>query len=191
MACFALVALCWPALSTELEWRRSFWQTSEWWRVLCGHLVHYDLQHFLIDTITLLLLGSVCERIDAHRARWTIAISALSISFCLLFFAPGVAVYRGLSGIDAALFALLCVEFWHRPRKPGKPEWSRMLAAIPFLLLLAKITFELLSGSALFATSDAFMPVPMAHLVGALTGWLIGMSRTRPLRGFDQNGCQG
>jgi hypothetical protein len=71
-----------------------------------------------------------------------------------------VTAYRGLSGIDSALFALL---LWQERR-------SR-LAILCAVAFAAKIAFEVFAGATVFVArmGTDVVPVPIAHVAGAMT----------------------
>ena len=174
LAALASLLFLLPALAERLELDRLVFETSEWWRLMSGHLVHFDFQHFAVDTLTLLLLGSACELIDAKRARWTLALSALTVSVGVVLFASDIETYRGLSGIDSALFTFLGVHLWRRNRQRGGANFAALLGLLSVALFIGKICFETTSGGSLFTPNSAFVSVPIAHLVGGLTGLVVG-----------------
>ena len=92
-------------------------------------------------------------------------------------------IYRGLSGIDSALFALLTVVMWNdgcRSQRPGRQAIA-MGCLIAFLL---KLAFELMTGRNVFvnAVDTGTVSVPLAHVVGALCGLVIGAGSQTMLR---------
>lgn len=171
---FALVVFRFPSLASALELQRGVAQSTELWRFLTAHFVHFDEKHMAVDVLTFALLGSACEWFDARRARWTLGIAAISISLSVLWFAPQLNSYRGLSGIDAALFTFLGAELWRRHRESNDASFGAVLRLLPLLLFLLKVISEVVTGSALFVVSSAYESVPIAHLVGGLTGLVIG-----------------
>ncbi len=102
----ALAALS-PAVSQSLQIERSAVIEGEWWRVATGHFTHWSFDHFLWDVGMLVVLGVLCE--SRHRARFVAAILAavIAISSAVLLLQPSLATYRGASGIDTVLFAML------------------------------------------------------------------------------------
>ena len=93
--------------------------------------------------------------------------SATAISVALLVLAPQWGTYRGLSGIDSALFVALAALLL---LKSGR--WpDRSLGAVALVLFCGKVAAEMLTASALF-TSDTpgHEVVPLAHFVGAVVG---------------------
>jgi hypothetical protein len=88
---------------------------------------------------------------------------------------PEIASYGGLSGIDSALFGLVAVS-----RVRDSITARKWTGAFVIVLLsagfVAKIGFELISGGAFFVNSTAAMvPVPIAHILGAITGVFVGL----------------
>ena len=137
---------------------------GELWRLFTAHLTHFTLDHLVLDVLAFLVLGIACERRSPRRTRWTLGLSALVISVGVLLIDPQMQRYRGLSGLDSALFALLFASMLRdsmlrdRERK-GK---ARLLLWIPGILFLAKIGYEAVSGTAVFLDSSAagFTPAP-------------------------------
>ena len=79
--------------------------------------------------------------------------------------------------MDTALFATLAVLVLHE--KWSERDW-KWLAVICALLagFAGKMAFELTTGGAIFVDTAAgeFTPAPLAHLVGVLTGGLVGVA---------------
>jgi len=170
-ALFALPALA--GLAETFEWRRTAVLSGEWWRVLTGHLSHTSVPNLLWNLGTFLVLGAVCELQDRRRFLLATLLAGLAVSFAVLLFAPETTVYRGLSGIDSALFGLLLVQMVRRARNQRQPALAALLLATGGLFL-GKLAYEVLAGQALFAVdASGFVPVPLAHLAGALAGILV------------------
>jgi len=124
------------------------------------HFLHWSVQHFLWDALAFAALGIACARRDLAATLMTLATAIFVIPLAVTAFAPEVAVYRGLSGLDSALFALLLVQVRSR------------IALLCGLAFIAKIAFELTTGAALFATNmgEGVVAVPVAHIAGAIVG---------------------
>jgi rhomboid family GlyGly-CTERM serine protease len=167
-----------PAAAGALEYDRIAIGSGQIWRLLTGHLVHYSYDHFFWDTITFVALAVVCERSNSTRRLLTcMTTAAVCISLAMWFWAPLIERYRGLSGVDSALFALLTAEVFTEGRRSA----NRMQVAVASTCLtgfLLKIAFELATGQTVFVTSlgSGAVGVPLAHLVGAAVG-LIASSR--------------
>ena len=129
---------------------------GEPWRLWSGHLVHYDLEHLLINVIAagppLLLL---------RRGQWLKTIlwavmAAPPISLAVLAAVPG-GEYRGASAIVVGLWILV-------------PLTTRRSAASMVILTAAvfKVTMEMLTPVNI--TGVSVPPLPLAHLAGAVAG---------------------
>jgi hypothetical protein len=81
--------------------------------------------------------------------------------------------YRGLSGLDSALYVTAAVNarttLWSQQQRP----WA-VAAFVSIAALGAKVAYELTTGQTLFvdAASEGFVPVPLAHAAGAIAGLL-------------------
>jgi rhomboid family GlyGly-CTERM serine protease len=164
-----------PGASQLLELDRATAVRGELWRVLGGHLAHYSLEHFLLDAAVFLVLGLACEIRSPRRTRLAIGLGSILIPISLFLFAPELDRYRGLSGLDSALFALLVM----LNLRAGKARSKVCLLA--GLLFLGKLAFELGTQRAVFLDSSAleFTPVPLAHAIGALCGVVAGIGEAR------------
>jgi rhomboid family GlyGly-CTERM serine protease len=154
-----------------LELDRAAVARGEVWRLLTGHWTHWTLDHLLWDSLAFLALAVFCEvRISRRRLLATVAGSALAVSAGVWFVLPEIARYRGLSGIDSALFMLLAVTILRETRSP--------LAAVAVAAFLAKAAWEVSTGSTLFTeAAGSFVPVPLAHLIGGAWGLALGSGR--------------
>jgi rhomboid family GlyGly-CTERM serine protease len=150
-----------------LELDRAAVARGEVWRLLTGHWTHWTLDHLLWDALTFLLLAALCEtRISRRALLIAVAGSALLISAGVWVALPGLSSYRGLSGIDSALFVLLAVALLRR-----ESGAAAALAGVAVLLFLAKAAWEVGTGSTLFIdAAGSFVPVPLAHLLGGAWG---------------------
>ncbi len=167
---FAMSALVFlvPSSGPYLEYNRSAIATGEVWRLVTGHLVHYSFDHFFWDAITLVLLGLASERFGVSRLLACLAASALVISASIWFCLPSIATYRGLSGVDSALFALLVTA-------SGRTTIG-IMCLVGFLL---KTLYEVTTGQTVFVTNlgSGAVAIPLAHLAGAAAGLAAGSSR--------------
>ena len=188
----AAAALLWALLPDAVVWfelDRSAFLQAQLWRVWTGHLVHYDHTHLVWDLAVLLLLGSLLEcglsglaPVGRRTFGQVLAASGAAISVAVLIFQPQLTRYRGLSGIDSTLFAWLAA---------GLLQWAwterhRLLMTLIGLALFGFVTkciVETTTGRTIFVDSiDAgFVPVPLAHLVGAGVGLLAASLRTDPV----------
>ena len=169
-----------PDADQWLQYDRQALVAGAWWRFLTGHLVHWNTDHLVWDLLMFVVLGCLIERQSRRRLLWLCLGSAAAISSFVWFARPDVATYRGLSGIDTALFVnlgtVLVVEAIQH-RQYGA-DFSGMLLAG----LACKLLFESATGGTIFVDSHAagFGVLIEAHLLGALVGTLaVGLSWPR------------
>src|SRR5437879_3621065 len=76
---------------------------GELWRLWTGHLVHFSLRHALIDSMTLLLIGTLAEsEFGSRRVALSLLVGAPLISIGMLLASP-TQNYRGASCIAVML----------------------------------------------------------------------------------------
>ena len=166
-----------PGAADALQLDRSATGLGGLTRGLTAHLVHFNANHLAWDVGTLLLLGTWAEVLSRRGMLRTFLLSAGTISAAVWFLQPQFDHYRGLSGIDSAMFGFAVAHLFRSARM--KRDLETVLTAVAAALLFAgKSAFELWTGSTLFAEpSTAFAAVPLAHLVGFATGaWVGGVS---------------
>lgn len=159
-----------PGAAPALQFDRTALATGELWRGLTAHFVHFNSSHLVWDLLMLIVLGALTEQLSRRGLALTLAASALTISASVWIIQPSLATYRGLSGVDCALFGYVLASFLQRARQRGDRPLELVTIASG-LFVLAKTVFEFATGQTLFAdTHDVFVPVPLAHLVGLLSG---------------------
>lgn len=115
----------------SLELDRSAVAAGEIWRLWTGHLVHYSLPHALYDAGAVLLLGHVAERCFGRRFVATmLLLVAPLMSVVLLFCLPGLAEYRGASGLATLLGVFAGIALWR-----SRPEHQGELATLAALFV--------------------------------------------------------
>lgn len=179
------IALGWHPGTTEAwQWQRG---TSgalpqpERWQWLTSHLTHWSWGHLIWDLGAFFVLSIVCLRTLPSRYPLALALAAALIPLEIRLLEPQFTSYRGLSGLDSALFGLVVAALWGT-----KAPLPRLLAVLGTCGLVGKTGFELVTGTTLFAPPEPglYLPVPSAHLTGFLAGLLAGLpicwARTRP-----------
>jgi hypothetical protein len=134
------------------------------------HFAHYSASHLAWSLGAFGLLGTICELRDRCRFCLCLIASAVAIPMALNVFQPSLHHYRGISGIDSALFFLLAVGIMHAEAHT-RPALAH-IAAVLIVAFFAKMLFEQFTHSTVFAdsTGGAFVPAPVAHIAGALIG---------------------
>jgi len=176
VAAVAISASLFPSFGALLELRPEAALTQPWRLVTC-HLAHWSERHLLWDLLVFLALAPL---LPPRRLLLLLPAAALLISAGVLLVHPQLAAYRGLSGLDSALFAASALDLARRP-----PPLDRTLGALALALFLGKTGFELASGGALFAAGP-FVPLPLAHLLGLAAALGVSFfSARRPIRRFQ------
>ena len=155
------------------QWDRSEIFNGEFWRLMTGHLVHCSPAHVFWDLIVFLSIGVILERI-VRPAKFLghLIIMAIGISLCLLVLEPNLQYYRGLSGLDSALFITLMVSMIAR-NEGNRAQKAIILALIP--AFAGKCLFEFFTGNSAFVSDYAvgFSALPSAHLIGLTVAILV------------------
>jgi rhomboid family GlyGly-CTERM serine protease len=177
LAVFAVAAYAIPGAAEWLQFGRDTVAGWQLWRVVTCHFAHWSGDHLFWDVLVFVALGWLCERKNAGSFLRSVGLSGLLIPIALWFALPQMATYRGLSGIDSALFGLVAARF-ARVAAVDK-NWGKLtLVAVVAVGFLAKVSFELLTGTTLFVASASagLVPVPLAHVVGVLVGAGCGLT---------------
>lgn len=170
-----------PAAAVLLTPDRSFTAVSDWGRRLTGNFVHWNLSHLAWDLAVFLVLGIIAESSNRKRYVSLVALAGLICPMASFLLMPEITSYRGLSGIDTALFVSVALSL---RRNSGTPR-ARASIDVILALFVAKTLMEFFSHKSLFVgeLGEQVIPVPAAHVTGALAGFVvhaIGMrSRTK------------
>ena len=153
-----------------LQYDQTLIKAGEIWRLLTGHWTHWSFDHFLWCTITFIVLGSICEKLNKTGFLLSLISSAVIIPAVSWIAAPHMLFYRGLSGICSSIF-VTCSVLLARRALLDRDWMNFLLSLVGGCLFLIKIVYECISGQAFFVqSSDVFTPVPLAHLTGGITG---------------------
>jgi rhomboid family GlyGly-CTERM serine protease len=173
---FAVAVSVWPGLAGWLQYDRAAIARCEVWRLVTSHFTHWSADHLFWDAMAFAALGCLCERNGVGSFLRCLSLSAFLIPVMLWFTQPLMATYRGLSGIDSALFALLATRVV-REAASDKNRLKLVVAGIVSVGFAAKVGFEFSTGTTLFVDSAAagLIPVPLAHVVGGIVGIACGL----------------
>jgi rhomboid family GlyGly-CTERM serine protease len=165
LAIAALAATLGPGDALELR------PGGEPWRIVTCHFTHWTYEQLAWDGLAFTALALACARRNRGAFHATLLASALLVPLAVLRFAPEVHAYRGLSGIASALFGLLLVP----PTRESR--LYAMSSAIVTVAFFGKLGFELVTGGTVFVQDmgAGVVPVPVAHLAGALIGVTVGV----------------
>jgi rhomboid family GlyGly-CTERM serine protease len=174
----AALALVTPDLTAAWELSRTAVADGEWWRVVTGHLTHWNLDHLFWDAATFFGLAAVCMWRRPVTTVAAVLVGGIVISATVLAAHAELETYRGLSGLDTALFTLMATMIYQEARRDG----DRALGAAAkwaVAALVAKTTYEVLTGATLFVDSEGagFVPLASAHAAGAVVGFLAAIAK--------------
>ncbi len=142
---------------------RSVYHDGEWYRMLVGPLLHGNLRHVVLNSLGLLLAGSILERMVGHTRLLAVFFVGILVSAqsSLLFDTP-VTVSVGCSGGIMALFAVILAGSFRMPSSPAKHSLRRLSFLV---LVMSLMPLEYIGPGA---------PMDIAaHLGGALTGLVL------------------
>lgn len=172
------LALVTPELTAAWELNRAAIADGQWWRVFTGHLTHWNLDHLFWDAATFVALAAACIWLRPLTTLTGTLVGCVVISATVFLAHPQLETYRGLSGLDTALFTLLAAIIYQEARLDG----DRALGAVAkwaVASLVAKTGYEVVTGATLFVDSEVagFMPLASAHAAGAVVGLLAGIAK--------------
>jgi len=148
------------------------------WRVTTASFVHWSLDQTIWDSIAFIALAFIAARRWPIRFHATLIASLIGIPLIVHFGARDVMTYRGLSGVDSALFALICARMLVESKdiRAGTP--NTIVIAVCAIAFALKITFEYATGTTLFVQhlAPGVEPLPLAHVAGAVIGVLSSLA---------------
>jgi rhomboid family GlyGly-CTERM serine protease len=177
VAGFAMALHCIPGATDALEFNRLAIVRGEGWRFFTAHCTHFETNHLIWDLGVWLVLGTVCEAHSRRLVASALVLASVAITAAVWWWQPRFEVYRGLSGLDCALFGLFAGSLLRGPDRAAK-----IVGALGLLVVLVKCGFELATGTTLFTTGASYAPVPLAHLVGVVAGTVVALSPSIPFR---------
>ncbi len=169
-----------PSVAPLLELRPAL-LAQQPWRALTGHLVHINWPHALINASAWFVVARLfAPELSGREQALALATSALAIAFSTALWLPQLLWYRGASGALHGLFFAGSARWLARDiSQPAQRGWRNWRALWLPLALFAGGWIKVLAEQ----PGDASTPyanwlgagvVPQAHLVGAITGTLLG-----------------
>ena len=170
----ALAVALWfnPGVTSRLQYDRSVLATGEWWRMLTCHWTHFSADQLAWDAGVFALLATICQCRSPTRFLVCLILSAAAVSSAVWLFLLNLQRYRGLSGIDSALFTMLAVDLLRHHLGPeGRREIAQGIGIV-LAMFIGKIAVEFIWETTVFVDSRTagMVPVPLAHGVGAIVG---------------------
>jgi membrane associated rhomboid family serine protease len=151
----------------------ALWQCITWWS---AQFLHWGWIHAALDAGGLLLTGLVAERLfGSARVLLAVAAAAPLVSLGILWLEPGLAAYRGASGLVVLLGSAAWVGAW---RAGGVDRrWLVLLG----VTLAGKLGLEVHAALTGQPGSGLGLPAGVqvawsAHVVGLVLGLVMGAS---------------
>jgi rhomboid family GlyGly-CTERM serine protease len=144
---------------------------GEYYRMVTGHLVHFNRAHVLGDVLAFAVWAAIIEQRSRALLAGTVLLTTVTTSLVLLAMYPGLSQYRGLSAVDCALVAqilTLGVLEGARTRAPAVVA----LFAVALGGFAAKTAYEFVAGRALLAPDlgRGVELLPVSHALGIACG---------------------
>ena len=169
LSLLAIVPFVFPGLGNFFEFQFADISLSNAHGVVSCNWLHWSASHLFWDLLMFYIVGRLCELSDRKAFIAVLLLSAPFIPLAIQIACPELGSYRGLSGIDTALFALLGTcrlrESILKNDYQGVMVYGLLLAA-----MFLKILYETITHDVLFADKSTFTPVALAHLTGSLIG---------------------
>lgn len=173
LAAVVMATAALPSAASDLSLNRDAVIRGELWRLWTGHLVHGSNYHLAWNLVLLIGLGLLFEKTVRQRLWILFFLSAPIVSVGVLFLQPSLLVYRGLSGILNTFFVAGALCSAREERAQGHLAMEMVYIGC-VVGVFAKIGFELWGDAPLFTETNRLggVPVPIAHISGALAGLL-------------------
>jgi rhomboid family GlyGly-CTERM serine protease len=187
----AIVIASVPSAGEMLQFHRAEIAAGEIWRLASGHLTHWNVEHVQWDLLMFVVLGAACERRNPRRMWFCLIAAATSVSILIFCLFPSIEAYRGLSGIDTALFMLLAIDLMRDRQRQQSGMFGIVICGL-LVGFVAKTAYEAITGHAFFVdhNSAGFRLLVWDHIAASVVGVIIafgishqrGKHEQRPLR---------
>jgi rhomboid family GlyGly-CTERM serine protease len=178
-----------PSLGNVLQFDRTAIAHGQVWRFFTAHLTHFGEDHLRWDSLAFVVLGTLAERISRSAFFITAGVSAAAITAGVWLVQPQFVTYRGLSGIDSALFGFVLANLFTTGFRE-RHDFSIAVGGLALAGFAAKCTYELATGDTVFVEAGgAFAPVPLAHLLGMAAGTAVGFHQFVSARLIKSESC--
>jgi rhomboid family GlyGly-CTERM serine protease len=175
-AAIVLALQGWPGAGASLQYETAR-NAAEPWRLLTAHSVHLNWRHAIVNAAAWIVLARLfAPDLSAPRQLIALVAGATCISAALALFYPGIAWYRGLSGVLHALY-FAGAATWSLHARTATPRTRVLLPVALFVAGWIKVALEQPRTATLPIAAWLGAPVvPQAHLLGALSGTLVAFA---------------
>jgi rhomboid family GlyGly-CTERM serine protease len=158
-----------------LEFDRQALLAGDIWRLWTCHLVHYTLQHLLLDGAVVAIAGLIAaQRLGLRTVGKALAFGAPCIALGLLLAAPELHYYRGASGIAVMLTVMAGLSLWRDADGRARAVLMLMAVALP-----AKVVAEAAGWTRGWSDLPPDVAIAwQAHLLGCVAG-VIAVAKAR------------
>jgi len=165
-----------PGAADLFQYDRDRIAGGEIWRLVTSHWTHWSAEHLFWDLVLFLVLITWSMYINSRRTGIVIGLSSLIIPIGIYWIQPELVFYRGLSGLDSALFVFLTMQLFPELKRQ-KDRAGLLLLMVLLTGLCLKIVYETVTGQAIFIANMApdVVVVPLAHIIGAGLGFILGI----------------
>lgn len=165
-AAFTLLGVLAQQVNHWLEYERIAIEGGQAWRLVTAHLTHLGLAHGVLNAAAWILLWRIGrDVVSGIEWAWLLLCSAVAVDAGLYWLSPGIEWYVGASGMLHGAFSGMATLVLARGR--------RTLGSACLVALAIKLVWEAVTGQgASLAVLDSAPVVTMAHLYGAVGGWM-------------------
>lgn len=171
-----------PGMGAWLQYDRVALGYGQCWRLFTGHVTHWTAAHLFWDLLAFVILSIFAWRISAGRYGVCLLLASAAISITAWAFLPEMVEYRGLSGLDSALFVFVALgllrervaaHLWISREAWNKEQWGwAAILGLALVGFVGKTMYELVTGQVLFVQDlgPNVVPIPLVHVVGGVVG---------------------
>jgi rhomboid family GlyGly-CTERM serine protease len=158
-----------PSLAEWFIYDRTAIVRGELWRILTAHTVHYSASHLVNNMLILMPAAILTEARSRKDLMLVLGFSAVAIGLAVMSFEPGISRYAGVSGVALALLTYIALG-----GMSVKGRW-RTVCMLILAVIVVKLAAESLFGWHWidWQREAGFVPVTIAHLTGAASGFLV------------------
>ena len=171
----AIIIQAVPALGPIFEYNRGAILNGEFWRLITGHFPHVTFEQFFWDVLLFAAAAGWCEINYRKVFYWVTGCSIVATSLGILLFEPQMFLYRGLSGINYALFILGSGMLLFDQNLNEAKGLKLLLAGIITAFFFVSIYEIFWSNIGLSLATEEMQPVPLVHLIGCSIGLIFAL----------------